>query len=107
MTTADPAARAAAEVEQVIGAALSDFTASGHRGVVVDSPPGAGKSTLVVRAATQIARGDEPVMVIAQTNEQVDDLVDRMAREAPAVRIGRPRCASAGCPPRAICPRGE
>jgi hypothetical protein len=89
VTAADSAASPANEVEQVIGAALSDFTASGHRGVVVDSPPGAGKSTLVVRAATQIARGDEPVMVIAQTNEQVDDLVDRMAREAPEVRIGR------------------
>ncbi len=82
-------ADATAEVERVITAALSDFTTSGHRGVVVDSPPGAGKSTLVVRAATQIAHGNEPVMVIAQTNEQVDDLVDRMAREAPTVRIGR------------------
>jgi AAA domain len=78
-----------AEVERVITATLADFTASGHQGVVVDSPPGAGKSTLVVRAATQIAAGDEPVMVIAQTNEQVDDLVDRMARKAPTVRIGR------------------
>jgi len=82
-------ANATAEVERVITAALSDFTTSSHRGVIVDSPPGAGKSTLVVRAATQIAQGDEPVMVIAQTNEQVDDLVDRMAHEAPTVRIGR------------------
>jgi superfamily II DNA or RNA helicase len=70
-------------------AALADFTTSSHQGVVVDSPPGAGKSTLMVRAATQIAAGDEPVMVIAQTNEQVDDLVNRMAHEAPSVPIGR------------------
>ena len=27
----------------------------GHRGVIVDSPPGAGKTTLVVRAATELA----------------------------------------------------
>ncbi|WP_245975697.1 AAA domain-containing protein [Amycolatopsis palatopharyngis] len=82
-------ADATAEVERVITAALADFTTRGHLGVVVDSPPGAGKSTLVVRAATQIAHGGEPVMVIAQTNEQVDDLVDRMSREAPTVRVGR------------------
>ncbi len=49
-------------------------------GVVVDSPPGAGKSTLVVRAAGRAGRGRRPVMVVAQTNEQVDDLVDRLAR---------------------------
>ena len=78
-----------AEVERVITAALSNFTSRTHQGVVVDSPPGAGKSTLVVRAATHIAREDEPVMVVAQTNEQVDDLVDRMARMAPDVGITR------------------
>ena len=46
------------------------------RGVVVDSPPGAGKSTLVVTAAIDLASRGERVMVIAQTNEQVDDLTD-------------------------------
>jgi hypothetical protein len=49
------------------------------RGVVVDSPPGAGKSTLVVRAATELVRRGHRVMVIAQTNEQVDDLTDALA----------------------------
>jgi hypothetical protein len=49
------------------------------RGVVVDSPPGAGKSTLVVRAATELVRRGHRVMVIAQTNEQVDDLTDVLA----------------------------
>ena len=89
MTAADPTAGAAVVAGRAVTAALADFTAGHHRGVVVDSPPGAGKSTLVVRAATQIAGGGEPVMVVAQTNEQVDDLVDRVAREAPAVRVGR------------------
>src|ERR1700691_6099466 len=59
------------------------------RGVVVDSPPGAGKSTLVVRAAVELASAGEPVMVVAQTNTQVDDLVDRLAVAAPGLLIGR------------------
>ena len=33
------------------------------RGVVVDSPPGAGKSTLVVRAAAELADAGERVIV--------------------------------------------
>ncbi|MEV0002252.1 AAA family ATPase [Micromonospora sp. NPDC050980] len=68
---------------------LSDVRSGAHRGVVVDSPPGAGKSTLVVRAAAELAASGDPLMVVAQTNEQVDDLVDRLARRAPALRIGR------------------
>ncbi|MRH93531.1 AAA family ATPase [Nocardia sp. SYP-A9097] len=79
----------ATTAETVISRVLADFTGGTGRGVVVDSPPGAGKSTLVVRAAIQIARAGEPIMVVAQTNDQVDDLVDRMAREAPGLRIGR------------------
>ncbi len=81
MTAAELAARAAAGV-------LADL-AAGHRGLVVDSPPGAGKSDLVVRAAMTIASAGEPVMVIAQTNEQVDDLIDRMASADPSAPVGR------------------
>ncbi|HEV2635059.1 MAG TPA: AAA domain-containing protein [Actinocrinis sp.] len=68
-------AAAAGVVEQV----AADLLARTHRGVIVDSPPGAGKSTLVVEIARRLAATGEPVMVVAQTNEQVDDLVDRMA----------------------------
>ncbi|QLQ39508.2 AAA domain-containing protein [Micromonospora robiginosa] len=68
---------------------LSDVREGAHRGVVVDSPPGAGKSTLVVRAAAELAVTGDPLMIVAQTNEQVDDLVDRLARRAPELRIGR------------------
>jgi AAA domain len=85
---ADPARLAADAADQVI----ADLTA-GHRAVVVDSPPGAGKSALVVRAARTLARAGEPVMVVAQTNEQADDLVDRLA------------AASAGPPPRLLIGR--
>ncbi|MEV1330891.1 AAA family ATPase [Micromonospora costi] len=79
----------AVEAERVVTAVLADLRSGAHRGVVVDSPPGAGKSTLVVRAAVELAEGGEPLIVVAQTNEQVDDLIDRLARKAPELRIGR------------------
>lgn len=85
MTATAPATSAGRVVEAV----LADLGGVAHRGVVVDSPPGAGKSTLVVRAAVELAGSGEPAMVIAQTNEQVDDLIDRLAREAPQLRVGR------------------
>ncbi|MBB4957855.1 hypothetical protein FHR38_001588 [Micromonospora polyrhachis] len=77
------------EAERVITAVLADLRSGDHRGVVVDSPPGAGKSTLVVRAAGELAAAGEPLIIIAQTNEQVDDLIDRLANSAPELRIGR------------------
>jgi KaiC/GvpD/RAD55 family RecA-like ATPase len=71
---------------------------------VVDSPPGAGKSTLVVRAAAEIAATGEPVMIVAQTNEQVDDLVVRLAArfgaDLPDAVIGRLSRAGFGAPQR-------
>jgi hypothetical protein len=69
-----------------------------ERGVVVDSPPGAGKSTLVVTAATRLADAGERIIVIAQTNEQVDDLTERLATFRPDLRIGR-ICATDYTPP--------
>ncbi|MEU2612104.1 AAA domain-containing protein [Micromonospora sp. NPDC007271] len=79
----------AVEAERVITAVLADLRSGAHRGVVVDSPPGAGKSTLVVRAAVELAAAGEPLIIVAQTNEQVDDLIDRLARKAPELPIGR------------------
>jgi len=70
-------------------AILHDTLHSSHRGIVVDSPPGAGKSTLVVRAARELAAAGRPLIVIAQTNAQVDDLVDRLATADPALPLGR------------------
>ncbi|WBB47441.1 AAA family ATPase [Verrucosispora sp. WMMA2044] len=77
------------EAERVVRAVLADLHSGEHRGVVVDSPPGAGKSSLVVHAAIELARVGEPLIVIAQTNEQVDDLIDRLAQQAPDLHIGR------------------
>ncbi|RCG26905.1 helicase [Sphaerisporangium album] len=77
----------AAEAAAVVDAVLDDLPR--HRGVVVDSPPGAGKSTLVVRAAGHLAESGEPLMIVAQTNEQVDDLIVRLAEEHPGLPVGR------------------
>lgn len=85
MTSRSPAD----EADAVVRAVLTDFTSRRHLGVVVDSPPGAGKSTLVVRSAIDLAAAGECVMVVAQTNAQADDLVARMTLRAPDVIIGR------------------
>ncbi|WP_068056340.1 AAA domain-containing protein [Nocardia xishanensis] len=79
---------AAAAAEQATTAILTDL-ATDHRAIVVDSPPGAGKSTLVVRAAGHLVDHDEHPIVVAQTNNQVDDMILRLAAEHPELTIGR------------------
>lgn len=75
--------------DRATAAILHDTLHGTARGVVVDSPPGAGKSTLVVRAARELAAAGHRLMVVAQTNAQVDDLVDRLARADPELPVGR------------------
>ncbi|MDJ0379678.1 AAA domain-containing protein [Streptomyces sp. G-G2] len=84
-STVDPAAAAARATEAI----LRDTLHGAERGVVVDSPPGAGKSTLVVRAARELAAAGRRTMIVAQTNAQVDDLVLRLAEKDPELRVGR------------------
>lgn len=81
----DPSALAARATEAI----LADTLYGTERGVVVDSPPGAGKSTLVVRAAGELAAAGRRLMVVAQTNAQVDDLVLRLAAKDPGLPVGR------------------
>ncbi|WP_405606310.1 AAA family ATPase [Streptomyces sp. NBC_00076] len=76
---ADPATRAI----------LDQLPTLTHRGMVVDSPPGAGKTTLVARAAGILTRPGHPCAVIAQTNTQVDDLVLRLTNLHPRLSIAR------------------
>ncbi|MFF4471062.1 AAA family ATPase [Streptomyces sp. NPDC001599] len=78
-----------AEAGRATAAILHDTLHGTERGVVVDSPPGAGKSTLVVRAALELAEAGRPLMVVAQTNAQVDDLVLRLAEKNPDLPVGR------------------
>ncbi|WP_236240828.1 AAA domain-containing protein [Streptomyces sp. CC228A] len=81
----DPAAEAARATARI----LHDTLHGTDRGVVVDSPPGAGKSTLVVTAARELAAAGRPLMIVAQTNAQVDDLVLRLAEKEPGLELGR------------------
>ncbi|MFE9625471.1 AAA domain-containing protein [Streptomyces sp. NPDC006527] len=81
----DPGTAAARATDAI----LRDTLHGVARGVVVDSPPGAGKSTLVVRAALELADAGRPLMVVAQTNAQVDDLVVRLAEKSPELPVGR------------------
>ncbi|MFF9405822.1 AAA family ATPase [Streptomyces anandii] len=85
----EPALGPGAAAARATGAILRDTLHAPHRGVVVDSPPGAGKSTLVVRAALELAAAGRPLMVVAQTNAQVDDLVLRLAEKNPELPVGR------------------
>lgn len=77
--TRESAAAKSRHASAVAAQIEADLVGGAHRGVIVDSPPGAGKSTLVVALARRLAETGQPVMVVAQTNEQVDDLVDRLA----------------------------
>ncbi|MET7639852.1 AAA family ATPase [Streptomyces sp. NPDC005438] len=59
-----------------------------HPGQVVNAPPGAGKTTLVINAAQALMQDGEPCIVITQTNTQADDLVRRLARSrTPIARL--------------------
>jgi AAA domain len=77
----------AADAERAAADVLAAMAEPGQRGVIVDSPPGAGKSTLVVRAAAALADVGERCIIIAQTNNQVNDLTARLAR--PGLALGR------------------
>ncbi|MGX1887352.1 AAA domain-containing protein [Streptomyces sp. NPDC055287] len=73
-----------------VASILTALTAGTDQPLVVDSPPGAGKSTLVVRAARTLAAAGERCIIVAQTNHQVDDLLISLADPAaPRLRVGR------------------
>ncbi|MEU8661455.1 AAA domain-containing protein [Actinoplanes philippinensis] len=61
------------------------------RCIIVNSPPGAGKSTLVRECAAHLARSGKQVPIITQTNDQADDHVQRLrtSSDTAGLRIGR------------------
>jgi len=91
-----------AEADRAVAAILDATLHGSERGTVVDSPPGAGKSTLVVRAARELVGSGEQLMIVAQTNSQVDDLVDRLATADPGLTVGRLHGSDAAPDPMAL-----
>ncbi len=89
----------AAQTGRVITAVLADMGRAAQRGVIVDSPPGAGKTTLVIRIAMGLAAAGESCIIVAQTNNQVDDLTTRLARQDPALLLGRLSASDYIAPP--------
>lgn len=85
--------------QAAVEAVLADLADLQHPGLVVDAPPGAGKSTLVVSAALDFARRGVPCMIVAQTNNQVDDLIRRLTEADPDVSLGRLRGGDYVLPP--------
>ncbi|NUT34922.1 MAG: ATP-binding protein [Hamadaea sp.] len=84
----DPRAAHEAAVEEIWR-----LLAKGERTVVVDSPPGAGKSTLVRELTRRLVEDGARVPVVVQTNDQADDLVSGLVREladaGSPVEVGR------------------
>ncbi|MBV6701920.1 AAA family ATPase [Kitasatospora aureofaciens] len=98
-TTPDPIADPVATANATTAQILADLAHTTHRAIVVDSPPGAGKSTLVVRAARELATSNERPIIVAQTNNQVDDLIERLTESDPGIPIGRLSSSTYVAPP--------
>ncbi len=88
-TPPDPALASQTAVQTILADLETIGRTDAGRGVVVDSPPGAGKTTLVRRAARELVAAGESIMIIAQTNNQIDDLTAGLAADDPTLRIGR------------------
>ncbi|MFG1757043.1 hypothetical protein [Micromonospora echinofusca] len=77
----------AIQAELIASAVLADLGSSHrHRG---DPPAGVGKSTLVAGAAVEVAAAGDPLIIIAQTNEQAEDLIDPLTHKTSELRSGR------------------
>lgn len=82
--------------KSVTDRAAADLLSGDHLAVIVDSPPGAGKSTFVVSTAARLAKQQDQVPIVAQTNAQADDLVRSLLREPGELQVGRLTGSSGG-----------
>jgi hypothetical protein len=78
---------------------------AGSRTVVVDSPPGAGKSTLVRTLAHRLVCDGAVVPIVVQTNDQADDLVAALVRSFVSTPFEVGRLHASGWQPPARFPR--
>jgi hypothetical protein len=78
MTEIDPYRASAEALARVSEAAATERT------VVVNSPPGAGKSTLVREVGRRVGGVVGQVPIVVQTNEQADDMIDGLLGEIDA-----------------------
>jgi len=73
-------------------AVVADVESAGLEGaVLVEAPPGAGKSSLTVSVAAELVARDKKLRlpIVTQTNEQADDLVVSLRRKHPEVGVAR------------------
>jgi hypothetical protein len=78
---------------------------AGSRTVVVDSPPGAGKSTLVRMLAHRLVCDGAVVPIVVQTNDQADDLVAALVRSFVSTPFEVGRLHASGWEPPMSFPR--
>jgi AAA domain len=78
---------------------------AGSRTVVVDSPPGAGKSTLVRTLAHRLVCDGAVVPIVVQTNDQADDLVAALVRSFVSTPFEVGRLHASGWEPPPSFPR--
>jgi hypothetical protein len=69
-----------------IAAEVWDRVRTSRGVVIVESPPGAGKTKTLISIATHAVRARKSVGIIAQTNAQADDICRRIAEQ----RLGKP-----------------
>lgn len=71
--------------------------------VLVEAPPGAGKSSLAVSVTNELTSHDRRLRlpIVTQTNEQADDLVASLRKKHPAIVVARLTGSSSG-PSRAM-----
>ncbi len=81
-----------AVLEEVLGLDEGDLS-------VVVGPPGSGKTEVIAKAADELARAGERVLVTSHTNIAVDNVVEKLASQDRhrVVRVGRPEKLSKGC----------
>ncbi|MBB4161651.1 AAA domain-containing protein [Streptomyces cinereoruber] len=78
-----------AQADEASRALLESLPTLTHRGIIVQAPPGAGKTTLVTHAADTLTQTSGPCAIVAQTNTQADHLVQRFAHHPHRLTTGR------------------